>query len=231
MQKATARPVTILSILARNRQLMKKTIILLTLLTLVGCAKKHPYKKKPLGNGGSDNDSPIIVSDSSTGFLKTGDKMAAITVGRENVNTWSDPFDDDGAGGYKIHGTTAPIFGSHYQGTCVQGLDDKGNDVRVPLTKNKPWTVDFQNGSVSVFTVHDDKGDDNEALDPKGATLDYSDADDTGNTLITGSIPKAFTKAVVTSQSTTTTIYPLGNTYITIHYCPKGKCSDATKCP
>jgi hypothetical protein len=209
---------------------MKNTIILLTLLTLVGCGKKHPYKYKP-SRGASDNDSPIIVSDSSTRSRKTVDTIPAITVGRENINTWSDPFDDDGAGGFKIHGRTAPIFGSHYQGTCVQGLDDKGNGINVPLTKNKPWKVDFQDDSgASVFTIYDEKGDDYETIDPKGATIDYSEADDTGNTLITDTIPKMFTKAAVTSQSSTTTIYPVGKVYVTIHYCPKGTCSNINTC-
>jgi hypothetical protein len=214
---------------------MKKTIILLTLLALSGCGKKHPYKHKPLTGSGSDNDSPIIVSDSSTTILKTGDRMAAITIGRQNINLWSDPFNDDGNGGYQIYGRTAFNL-YHYQGTCVQGLDAMGKDVRVSLTKNKPWMVDFQDaGSVSVFTIHDDKGDDYEGLDPKGATLGYSDADETGNTLITGGMPKAFTKAVVTSDGKVTPIMPivdgLGNSYMTVHYCPKGKCSNASTCP
>jgi hypothetical protein len=192
---------------------MKKTTTIIALLALAGCSGKKQGGMKPFS--GSDNDSPIIISDTSTGTLGNPPPQAinAIKVERQNVNFWSKPFYDDGNGHYQIHGN-GTLWLSRYKAACVE----VAGSPLTPLAKDTPWSLNFLDSGQVAFTIQDG-GDNNSAIDPKGAPLQQPDS----NTLITSTSPKTFQQVVVTSGSQKTE--PLSATVVTVHYCPNGQCA------
>jgi hypothetical protein len=208
---------------------MKKTLTIFVLLALcLGLGlilyrngHRMRMSRKIFGDGGgSNNDSPIVVGDTSTFFKYFQKGYNAIQLQRQNVNVWSDPYDDDGLGNFKIHGESGFLgLGKPYKGTCVVAYDQTaGTSAPMPLDKN--WYVNFNDSNgVTLFAIQDD-GNDVETLDPKGATL--TPVDD--NTLVTTDVVKVYSSIVVGSKSGAGS--PIPATSAIIHYCVGGNCND-----
>jgi hypothetical protein len=200
---------------------MLKTTTVLAVLVLAGCSNKGEIQ--PFS--GSNNDSPIIVSDTSTTLGRPGAPLIdAIKVERQNVNFWSKAFYGDGNGHYQIHGY-GPAWSSRYKAACVDAGGVPPTQPPTALPLDTPWSIEFMSANTLVFTITDAKGDNNEAIDPLGAALSATNK----NTLITGTVPKKFDRALVKSggnEIVTLTVSP-----VTVHYCPKGSCDDGITNP
>src|ERR1700750_3280400 len=113
---------------------MRETVTIIGLFAIIFASAVTTRSCVDVKPTGSDNDSPIIVTDPP-------DMIEVSRLGSTK------PFHNEN-GRFRIHATSFPIFGHRYRGTCVEGLDTStGRKSLVPLAKDKPWSVAFLNGS------------------------------------------------------------------------------------
>ena|ERR1017187_3470560 len=203
---------------------MRKTILFLTLLFLAGCYKQPPPEVK-VGPAGSDNDSPIIISDTTTQRPDQSKPGTTPTVtpgtnishkNRESNGHWHK---DTGQKTNNVHDTDAH---DTYRPACLEFSHPSKHIV--PIDAAKPWHIVFDNTSGKAFSMTWDVKTRDVVIDQDG----FSDPG--GGTEIDGAMQVTQIKGMVdtlpVSGGVALTPPPAKRPLVTVHYCPNGQCVD-----
>ena len=202
---------------------MRKTITFLTLLLLAGCGKKEPAEAKK-APAGADNDSPIIISDTSTNLMKDPANPKT-TASRAKVKGGNPYFrvDDNVAGKWHVHDNEGKIDGTdNYRPRC---LDFPSGTYTIPK-KAETWEILFYKSAsdtTPVLTVnwtdhHDGKPDRGHIK-----LLDGLTSPDNSLTLTKALQVNYMTWSIGGGQLNKET--RSGTPLVTVHYCPSGDCT------
>src|ERR1017187_7033970 len=125
---------------------MLKTTTVLAVLVLAGCSNKGEIQ--PFS--GSNNDSPIIVSDTSTTLGRPGAPLIdAIKVLRQKVNFWSKALYGDRKGHYQIHGF-GTSWSSRYKAACVDAGGVPPTQPPTAFPRDTLWSIEYMSSNTLV---------------------------------------------------------------------------------
>lgn len=180
---------------------MRKTIVFLTLVMLAGCAKQEPPPETKKGLSGADNDSPIIISDTTT-IMDARKKP-------ETTATHGKGFGKGSKNKYTVHDKSAGDK-DDYQPACLV-FSSSTVPVQIP-DGTTSWQITYPfGGSSEILVSWSEPGDLNG--DARDITLDKNFTKK-GNDL---AMPFELTEMSFSEDPT-----PVKANGVTIHYCPVG---------
>src|ERR1017187_1764597 len=208
---------------------MRKTILFLTLLLLAGCKEQPPAGALKVGPAGPDNDSPIIISDTTTVPTTKNTKGPGTQITRMNVVGSNPYFHEPTPKNFRVHDLEDPDGAKKdtYRAAC---FDFPSGKIPIPPTATK-WRILFEDagGEKLRMTWADHKDPDADG-DPLDIAL-HPDLESSPDKKI---LSKAVTVAKMTwsIDGGPATIVPPsgvtlspGATLVTVHYCSNRPCS------
>jgi len=184
---------------------MLRTILLCTLLLLAGC---QAFRK----TSGSDNDSPIVIADTSN-ILKT-DHKAPLTIDRQKVSGSNKPYQKTPDGKVYFHDRSGFLGLTHHAASCL--VLDTGAPIL--LGRAKSWNITFRDAGQAVLSFDWNNGDKDVALTiPSPNTIN-------GEYLTVQAKFNTVEWTIDPTPGGPTTGGPTTSYTATIHYCPKGNC-------